>query len=189
MTELAAYQSQALIGRRALLLAAVCVLAAYLASDSVLHSALRHVMSALEPVITQNPVLGVVAMVGIAALGAMIAFMSAALLVPIAVFTWGSAGTLAMLWLGWILGGLLAYGLARHFGRRVLRWCGARTLIQRCEQWVGPHTPFGLILILQLALPSEIPGYVLGLVRYPARKYLCAVALAELPYTSRSFAI
>jgi uncharacterized membrane protein YdjX (TVP38/TMEM64 family) len=40
----------------------------------------------------------------------------------------------------------------------------------------------GLVLLFQLAVPSEIPGYVLGLARYGLRKYLMVLALAELPY-------
>jgi uncharacterized membrane protein YdjX (TVP38/TMEM64 family) len=34
-----------------------------------------------------------------------------------------------------------------------------------------------------LALPSEIPGYLLGLVKYPLKTYLLALSIAELPYT------
>jgi uncharacterized membrane protein YdjX (TVP38/TMEM64 family) len=39
-----------------------------------------------------------------------------------------------------------------------------------------------LVLLLQLALPSEIPGYLLGLLRYRFWRYIAALALAELPY-------
>ena len=40
----------------------------------------------------------------------------------------------------------------------------------------------GVVLLFQLVLPSEIPGYVLGSAAYPFWKYLAALALAELPY-------
>jgi uncharacterized membrane protein YdjX (TVP38/TMEM64 family) len=55
-------------------------------------------------------------------------------------------------------------------------------MLTRVERWVPADASFALVLILQLALPSEIPGYLLGLVRYSPRKYLCALAMAELPY-------
>jgi len=32
-------------------------------------------------------------------------------------------------------------------------------------------------------VPSEVPGYVLGLVRFPFTRYAVALGLAELPYT------
>jgi uncharacterized membrane protein YdjX (TVP38/TMEM64 family) len=72
--------------------------------------------------------------------------------------------------------------LSRWLGRSLLDRFGARRLLHRLEYWIRPDAPFGVVLILQLALPSELPGYLLGLVRYPLRKYCCALALAELPY-------
>jgi uncharacterized membrane protein YdjX (TVP38/TMEM64 family) len=38
------------------------------------------------------------------------------------------------------------------------------------------------VLLFQLALPSEIPGYVLGLVKYNFARYCLSLGLAELPY-------
>ncbi|MDQ3265916.1 MAG: hypothetical protein M3Y59_20055 [Myxococcota bacterium] len=38
------------------------------------------------------------------------------------------------------------------------------------------------MILFQLAVPSELPGYVLGLARYPFHRYFAVVALAELPY-------
>lgn len=39
-----------------------------------------------------------------------------------------------------------------------------------------------MILLFQLALPSELPGYVLGLTRYRFPLFLLSLGLAELPY-------
>jgi uncharacterized membrane protein YdjX (TVP38/TMEM64 family) len=41
---------------------------------------------------------------------------------------------------------------------------------------------FPTVLLLQFALPSEIPGYLLGILRVRFRIYLAALALVELPY-------
>ena len=38
------------------------------------------------------------------------------------------------------------------------------------------------ILLFQAVLPSEIPGYVLGILRYRFSLYLTALAITELPY-------
>ena len=37
-------------------------------------------------------------------------------------------------------------------------------------------------MLVQLALPSEIPGYLFGLARFPLRRYLAALAIGELPF-------
>jgi len=41
---------------------------------------------------------------------------------------------------------------------------------------------FGHVLLFQLAVPSEIPGYVLGLAGCRFRTYAAAMALGELPF-------
>lgn len=170
------------IWRRSLALLCACAVLAALASTGSLQVHIQRLLDTLEPVLVDHPLAGAAALIGAAAIGAMVAFVSVAMLVPVAVFAWGELSTLLMLWIGWILGGLFAYALARHLGRRIIDWIGARQLLERCESWVGVDTPFALILVLQLVLPSEIPGYLLGLVRYPPRKYIAALALAELPY-------
>jgi uncharacterized membrane protein YdjX (TVP38/TMEM64 family) len=85
--------------------------------------------------------------------------------------------------LGWILGGAVAYGIARYLGRPVVDWLTTNRALNRVERRIRPGTPFHLILLFQLGLPSEIPGYILGLAKYPFGKFLLALALAELPYT------
>ena len=58
-----------------------------------------------------------------------------------------------------------------------------REALRRLESRIPDNAPLWLITLLQLALPSEIPGYVLGLVRYRFFIYVLALGLAELPYT------
>ena len=47
---------------------------------------------------------------------------------------------------------------------------------------ISKEAPFGLILLFQVGLPSEILGYVLGLLRYSFAKHVTVLGLAELPY-------
>jgi uncharacterized membrane protein YdjX (TVP38/TMEM64 family) len=115
-----------------------------------------------------------------AALAAMLAFVSSWAIVPFAVFTWGTTETLFLLWSGWLLGGAAAYTVGRFLGRPGVRWLTSSDVLSRYEQRITPRSAFGLVLLLQLGLPSEIPGYLLGLVRYPFRWYLLSLALAEM---------
>lgn len=171
------------VWRRAAILALLCVALAALAASATLHAALLEVLVASKDVIVGHPVQGALLFVLLAAVSAMFAFVSIAIIVPVAVFAWGAPLSMLLLWLGWILGGTTAYGIARFLGRPVVRWLTAATTLRRVERRLHADTPFSLILLFQLGLPSEIPGYVLGLARYPFGKYLLALALAELPYT------
>jgi uncharacterized membrane protein YdjX (TVP38/TMEM64 family) len=160
----------------------LCLALAAVASSEDLHAALLDVLKKIEQVIQGHPILGATVFVVFAALSAMIAFVSVAVVVPVAIYTWGQGVSILLLWLGWVLGGVLAYGIARYMGRSVVRWLTAEEGLKRLEAKVNTRTPFSFVLLLQLALPSEIPGYLLGLVRYPLPRYLVALALAELPY-------
>lgn len=167
---------------RALLLGLLLAGLALLASSDAFQSVLRHVLDAAVPVISEHPFWGAVLFVLLSALSAMLAFFSSALLLPVALQAWGKAVCALLLWVGWLLGGACAYGIARAWGRPVIGRLTSSSLLARYERRISRHTSFGRVLLFQLALPSEIPGYVLGLARYGLRRYLLVLALAELPY-------
>ncbi len=160
----------------------LCVTLAMLAQSDVLHMALLELLEACQEVVTDNPVTGALLFVGFAALSAMLAFVSVAVIVPVAVYTWGEPLSAALLWSGWLLGGVISYCVGRFLGRPIVTWLTANTSLLQLERYLRRDSAFYLVLLFQLALPSEIPGYVLGLMRYHPGRYLLSLGLAELPY-------
>lgn len=148
-----------------------------------LHAWLIGTLPVLEALIRERAVFGMVIFIIYAALSAMFAFVSSAVIAPIGVFVWGKAISMLMLWVGWILGGLTAYTMSRYFGRAVVLALLPQRVIERYENLIPRRSAFGFILLLQLALPSEVPGYLLGLIRYDFWRYIAALALAEFPYS------
>lgn len=167
-------------GRLALLLAVGLALFVTVSSDSI-HAFLLGLVTAVGEIVSTRPVWGVVVFVLLTAMSAMLAFFSTGVIVPVALVTWGKMGTLFLLWLGWILGGVFAYTLSRFLGRQVITALTTDEALAYGDR-VSAKAPFRLILLFQLGLPSEIPGYVLGLLRYPFLAYMTALGLAELPY-------
>jgi uncharacterized membrane protein YdjX (TVP38/TMEM64 family) len=172
------------IRRRALALGAAIALLAIVASSGPLHGWLVSVLPAAESVIRERPVFGVTVFVLFAALSAMLAFVSSALIVPVGVYVWGEGISFLLLLVGWVLGGIFTYGVGRYLGRPVVRALTSVPLLERYEARLARHAPFGLVLLFQAALPSEVPGYVLGLLRYTFWKYLTVLTLTELPYSA-----
>lgn len=168
--------------RPALALLLVFALLALLLTSDALYSQLHRLLAAAEPLIAEYPVWGGVTFVLASALSAMLAFFTSALLVPVAVASWGKAATAAMLWLGWFIGGLCAYGIGRTLGRPLLGTLGSARTSAFYQQRLSTHVGLSVVLLLQLALPSEIPGYLCGLLRVRLRIYATALALAELPF-------
>jgi uncharacterized membrane protein YdjX (TVP38/TMEM64 family) len=171
------------VWRRAAILAILCVALAAIASSEALHDALIDILGVIEQVIARHPVAAASLFIAFAAVSAMFTFASIAVIVPAAVFAWGALFSMLLLWIGWILGGCATYSIGRFLGPWVVRWLTANRALHRFERRVRRDASFGRVLLFQLALPSEIPGYVLGLARYRFAKYLLALAIAELPYT------
>ena len=156
--------------------------AAWGVSSDAFHALLTRLLEAARPVIAAHPFWGALLFVVLSALSAMLAFFSSVVLVPVVVHTWGEGVCVALLWLGWILGGLCAYGLAWRWGRPLVRRLTSERALARYEERISRRTPLGVVFLFQLSVPSEIPGYVLGLARFGVARYLLVLALAELPY-------
>lgn len=172
------------VWRRAAILAALCIALAAVAGSGTLHDALISVFEVIEKFIVRQPSLGALLFVAFAAISAMLAFVSIAVIVPAAVLAWGELFSMLLLWIGWILGGCASYSVGRFLGQHVVRWLTPHQVLHRLARRVQRDAPFGVVLLFQLALPSEIPGYVLGLAQYRFLKYLLALGIAELPYAA-----
>ncbi len=150
-------------------------------SDGI-HSLLVRALAEADRTAATHPVWAVTLVVGFSAVAAMLAFVSSWIVVPFAVFTWGTTGALLILWTGWLIGGAGTYAIGRFLGRPAVRWLVSAPTLGGYEDRISHHSPFGIILLAQFALPSEIPGYLLGIVRYPFHRYLAALAIVELTY-------
>ena len=169
---------------RAVVVVLICTSVALLLSVDVVYDSLRHALSMAEPLIVQHPYLGAISFVLLAALSAVLAFFSSALLLPAAIFAWGNSITLALLWLGWLLGGVCTYALGRGLRRPGHVAARAPSELGFYVQRVSGNATFALVLLLCLALPSELPGYLCGYLGVRFRTYVGALALAELPYAA-----
>lgn len=167
--------------RRVLFLGLLVGLVAVVVTSDVVHGTLMNLLALTERAIAANPVVGALCFVAFAALSGALAFFSSAVVVPVAVHAWGPVPAALLLWLGWILGGATTYALGRYLGRPLVARV-ARGGLARYERVITRDAPFGLVALFQLAAPSEVPGYLLGLVRYSFPRFLAVVAAGELPY-------
>jgi uncharacterized membrane protein YdjX (TVP38/TMEM64 family) len=169
------------VTRGLLLVVLVAGLVLLIQSDT-LHEGIVGLFEAARTIIAQHPVAGPIAFVGLAALSAMLGFFSSAVLVPAAVYAWGAVGTMLLLGLGWTIGGIIAHSLARYLGRPVLRWLVPEAALGRYEKLLEKQPRFSTVLLFQLAFPSEIVAYLMGLIRYPLGKFTAALLIAQVPW-------
>jgi uncharacterized membrane protein YdjX (TVP38/TMEM64 family) len=156
--------------RHIVIVGVLIVVAGLVAASDTLHDRTEDIIVWFEGAIAQAPVLGMVLFVLLAMVSAMVAFFSSAIFAPIAIYAWG------------MLGGIVSFCIGRYLGRSVVGMIIDEQKIAGWERELGARSRFIHILMFQAAVPSEIPGYVLGILRYRFLLYLAALAITELPY-------
>ena len=153
-----------------------------LVSSDTLHGFVLEALSHTDRLIDAHPRWGALAFMFLAAVSAMFAFFSSAVLVPVAVSAWGTTACVLLLWAGWVFGGACTYAVGRSAGRPIAAKLSSKEAVARYENWISRHTPIWVVFLFQAGLPSEVPGYLLGVARYSFWKYLLVLSLVELPW-------
>jgi uncharacterized membrane protein YdjX (TVP38/TMEM64 family) len=168
--------------RRAVVIAILIALAVAVTVSDFTHEKIQNVLDFSRAVMINHPRFGKTLFVALSALSAMAAFFSSAVVVPVAVYAWGDRTTFILLWIAWLIGGCCSYAVGRTLGRGVFTWLVDPKRFEYYADRISRDANFLTVLLFQLALPSEIPGYVLGAVRFRFRTYLWILAIAELPF-------
>ncbi len=155
----------------------VLVVAFAFQAPAVKHLAIGALVWA-KVLMNDHPVVGVLVFFLFAAISAIFAFASSAILVPPANLVWGQVITFFLLLGGWVAGATVAYGIGRLASPLLFRF-GYRETWEKYRQFVSTRMQFWAVLAFCLAVPSEVPGYLLGGMRYPYWKFLAAIATAE----------
>ncbi len=167
-----------------MILIALLAVAAVILSARPVHGWLLAQFAAAEGIIRQHGPWSMGIFVLLAAISAMVAFASSSVLIPVAIYAWGPWACMALLWCGWFLGGITAYAIGRLLGRPLVSRLIRPSALARQEQWARSRRSLPAIVLLQLAVPTDLTGYVFGVIRCPFVPYALALGLAEIPYAA-----
>lgn len=168
--------------RRVIALGLLLTIAVLLVLARPAHAWLLSLFAQAESAIRQRETWGMIVFVLLAAVSAMVAFVSSAFLVPVAIYVWGPVVCFLLLWTGWFLGGLAGYAIGRYLGRPVVERFVHPGALARYEGWARSGKSLAPMLMIQLGVPSDLASYVFGLVRCRFTVFVAALALAEVPY-------
>ncbi len=134
-------------------------------------------LAAVIDLLEQYPVLGPLLYLGLTAASVVAAPFSSLPLIPFAAGAWGVPAASILNILGWWLGALIAFEIARQAGRPILRHLVS---LERIDSW-NKHLPrsatFTSIFLLRMILPVEVPSYALGLLPNLRRSTYAAASL------------
>jgi uncharacterized membrane protein YdjX (TVP38/TMEM64 family) len=169
--------------RRQLLLAAALVAAVtVLWLSAALQAAVFDALRFSKDTIAEHPIATRVLFVLLSAGSALLFLFSSLPLIPIAVHAWGQFETLVLLATGWFMGGAIAYGIGRRFGRRAAEYFVAPAALERYGKLFSARMTVAEVALVKLALPSEVTSLALGVIRYPAHKLMIVLPASELPF-------
>lgn len=140
------------------------------------------VVGELQYYVERNPATGGFIFISLSALSAMFAPLSTVPFVPVAILIWGDVITSIFLLSGWLIGGAAAYFIGRYVSMEIVRGFVFFERIRYYHQRISARLEFLIVFLFRLAMPAEIPGYVLGILRYDFVRYFIATFLAELPF-------
>ena len=172
-----------LIKHRKMVAAAVLVFLVILFWFSVtLQDVFYETVFLTEAYVEEHPMLGIFVFMALAGASAMLSPFSSVPLVPVAIMLWGSAWTIVFLISGWLGGHIITYTIGYYAGYPVIKKFVALETIEQYSHKFTKKSEFLLVLLFRFASPAEVPGYVLGAVRYGFAKYFFATFIAEFPF-------
>jgi uncharacterized membrane protein YdjX (TVP38/TMEM64 family) len=108
-------------------------------------------------------IIGIILYLLITTFATVIAPISAVPLLPVAVFLWGWVFAAILSIIGWTLGSVIAFLLARKFGLPIVKKFVPINKISEYENYVPKEKIFISIIIMRIFLPVDILSYLLGL--------------------------
>lgn len=168
------------IKRNLLALIIILVIAFFFWYSTNLQNAFYQVIEFLEHYTNKHLIIGSFIFLGLAALSAFISPLSSIPLVPAAILIFGKGLTFALLLLGWLIGGVIAYLIGKYAGYPFVKKFVPFKQFDRSIQNLPKRSAFWLALLFRISTPSET-GYLFGILRYPFGKYFLITFLSELP--------
>lgn len=162
-----------------LLVVIIVILAVGFWYSRQLQAQFQNATAGIEVYISLHPITGIGAFVGLAILSTMISPFSSVPLVPFAVAVWGKVLTFILLLSGWMIGGVFVYLLGRYALGALLGNLIPFEKIEKYRKQIQADAEFLIVVLLRLISPADLPGYVLGSIRYNFGKYLLATLIAE----------
>jgi uncharacterized membrane protein YdjX (TVP38/TMEM64 family) len=139
-------------------------------------------IAGLEAGLRGNDLIAPVIFILLAALSVMLSPFSVVPFTITAIGIWGKGVTLLYVMVGSLLGASTAYVIGAQAIHRLMKWVFPAKKIEKYSAVINDKSSFLLIELFFLAMPAEVPGYVLGAGKYTYWKFILAAAMAYLPF-------
>ena len=138
---------------------------------------------ALQGLIGIHGVTGMFMYIFITVLVVVFAPVSTLPILPIAVTLWGSFIAALLSIVGWVIGSVIAFVVARKYGHSFIRKFAGLRKIQKYGENISHGHLFWSVVFLRIVMPVDALSYALGLFsKMPFRLYLLATIIGITPF-------
>lgn len=116
----------------------------------------------LKALTTQAGMVGIVSYITIMAASIIIAPLGTGFLLPVAAMSYGPILAATYSIVGWTIGSVISFWIARHFGFKKYKNTPLIKRIQTYEASVQRLHFYALIVLIRIALPVDVVSYALG---------------------------
>jgi len=135
----------------------------------------------IKTFIDQNPFLGALLYIFLNIVDAVLAPGATLPLIPVAAHAWGPVPAAIVTTIGWTVGSLIAFLIARRWGYPIVKKLTSIERLRQMKKYI-PEDLFWSIVVLRLFMPMDIMSYVLGLFTDISwSRYVIATALGVAP--------
>lgn len=157
-----------------IIIAALFILASYL---------FRNYQPSMENIISTKSVLGMLLFVLVFIISIIFVPISAMPLIPIGVHVWGIAISTALSVIGWTSGAMIAFYLARRFGRPFVAKMIPLQKMEKVERLIPEENIFLTIFFFRAVTPFDGLSYILGLfTRIKSLTFFLATLFGLIPF-------
>lgn len=166
------------INKREIIIVAI-VIAFFIAASYISHQ----YAELLESLVRDKGTSGMAIYFLTAVIGVIIAPVSTLPLLPIAVTIWGPLLASILSILGWETGALIAFGIARKFGHKIVDKISNTSKLKNYISLIPKRNLFLMVILFRIFLPVDILSYVLGLFsKMEWISYSVATLLGIIPF-------
>ncbi|EKD58478.1 MAG: hypothetical protein ACD_56C00116G0011 [uncultured bacterium] len=133
--------------------------------------------------VQSNLAWGVIVYISLEIVSIVVVPVTTIVLVPLAVDFFGPFLAAIYSIIGWLMGGALAFLIARHFGRPIVKKLFNIKEIEKYRKYISEDIGFWTVVLLRLLLPVDILSYALGLFSIISfRRYMLATLIGITPF-------
>lgn len=140
-------------------------------------------LSVLRGAVEDNIFWGMVIFVLIEAASIVVVPVTTLLLIPVAADLFGALATALLSILGWGIGSVAAFAVARHFGLPAVQRLIGKERLDKYRKALGERAQFWSVVLLRALFPVDVISYALGLFStLSLKKYILATFIGISPF-------